>query len=360
MMMDYTDDDEDGYTLDNDSHDEQNSFSGIEENDDFQVNENEYDAQDENVQLSQSSDHIKTAMKTNARFNLLPQFAEVSRSLLTYHDSQKDYDLIDSDMDTPINEGDTYHKKATYIKQAGNYHSAQKKISLKTDADLKFESSQSLFIGHESIMTVVLKQCCSKNCLLSISPNRSNGDYSETYELVKACRLELMGLNEVQRMDEVRRIINGSLFCHYYNIIILLLLITENFILFIIESAKTYRNSTQAEGDYIQLIDYSIGSSAFKLGKKFNVCHRAFESVYQLTRYKRNKLLKDVKQGIKNSDNGFTDWAKVHDSTLQRIKTCLKSSDGGLGYLPKELITNMICPNSEKAFKVRVNLFCCY
>ena len=85
----------------------------------------------------------------------------------------------------------------------------QKSLLMKTEEDLQFEESQLKFLNHDNIMSTVLCNCCPKNCLVSIFPGSVNENYSEAYELIKACRMELMGLNEEQRMDEIRNIING-------------------------------------------------------------------------------------------------------------------------------------------------------
>jgi hypothetical protein len=60
-----------------------------------------------------------------------------------------------------------------------------------------------------------------------------------------------------------------------------------------------------------------------------------------------------VKQGVKNSDKDFSDWRKVHDSTLQRITTSLKSDENEIGCGARDIITNIICPHSEKTYKVK-------
>jgi hypothetical protein len=99
-----------------------------------------------------------------------------------------------------------------YTQQSSNpcKASGQNKLSIKSVSDLDFEESQTSFLKHESIMSVVLYECCKKQCLAKISPNSVYGDYSTTYELIKACRLELIGLNEEQRMDEIRKLITGT------------------------------------------------------------------------------------------------------------------------------------------------------
>ena len=88
--------------------------------------------------------------------------------------------------------------------------SSQKKIIItKNQDDLNFEASQLKLLTHESIMRATLFECCSKNCLASISKDRENGNFKETYQLIKACRLELIGLDKKQRMDEIRNLLNG-------------------------------------------------------------------------------------------------------------------------------------------------------
>lgn len=82
-------------------------------------------------------------------------------------------------------------------------------LHLKTNDDIKFEDSQRALLSHEIIMIAVFSQCCAKKCLEQISPNRQFGNYTETYELIKCCRYELMGMNEEHRMDEMRKIIYG-------------------------------------------------------------------------------------------------------------------------------------------------------
>jgi hypothetical protein len=88
------------------------------------------------------------------------------------------------------------------------------------------------------------------------------------------------------------------------------------------------------------------------MGKKYNICYKAFQSVYDISRYKRKVLLSEVKDGIKNSENGLTEWSKVHDATLQSISAYLRSEVNDLGFSAKEIITNIICPNTEKTHKV--------
>ena len=96
-----------------------------------------------------------------------------------------------------------------YTQQSSNpcKASGQNKLSIKSVSDLYFDTS---FLKHESIISVVLYECCKKQCLAKRSPNDVYGDYFTTYELIKACRLELIGLNEEQRMDEIRKLITGT------------------------------------------------------------------------------------------------------------------------------------------------------
>jgi hypothetical protein len=84
-----------------------------------------------------------------------------------------------------------------------------KMISTKNNDDLKFEASHLKLLSHESIMKATLSKCCSKQCLASISKNREIGNFKETYQLIKACRLELMGLDKKQRTDEIRNLLKG-------------------------------------------------------------------------------------------------------------------------------------------------------
>jgi len=107
------------------------------------------------------------------------------------------------------------------------------------------------------------------------------------------------------------------------------------------------------DGDFTQLVDYTIGSPAFKNGKKYIVCYKAFQKTYQLSNYKRKKLLSEVKRGIKNSDGELTDWRKVHESTIQLVKASLKRSENDVAIATKDIIANIICPNSDKTFKVK-------
>jgi hypothetical protein len=71
-------------------------------------------------------------------------------------------------------------------------------------------------------MRAVMKDCCAKKCLTSISLNKSNGNFSEAFELIKCCRLDLMGLNDEERTDEIRKKMNGLILFNYYFIFILL------------------------------------------------------------------------------------------------------------------------------------------
>lgn len=109
----------------------------------------------------------------------------------------------------------------------------------------------------------------------------------------------------------------------------------------------------------MQIIDYTIGAPSFKQGKKYNICYKAFQAVYLISSYKRRKLLFEVKNGIKNSDAALTDWRKVHDSTLQRIKTSLKNDANDIGFAAKQIITNIICPQSPKTYKVCIHVINC-
>jgi hypothetical protein len=67
-----------------------------------------------------------------------------------------------------------------------------------------------------------------------------------------------------------------------------------------------------------------LDAKALTWEKKFNICYKAFQSVYDISRYKRKVLLSEVKDGIKNSENGLTEWSKVHDATLQSISAYLR------------------------------------
>jgi len=88
------------------------------------------------------------------------------------------------------------------------------------------------------------------------------------------------------------------------------------------------------------------------MGEKYYVCYKAFQSVYDITKYKRKVLLSEVKNGIRNSDKEFTDWGRVHDSTLETVSAFLKNDDNELGFTAKEIIANISCPNTAKTHKV--------
>jgi hypothetical protein len=104
------------------------------------------------------------------------------------------------------------------------------------------------------------------------------------------------------------------------------------------------------DGDFTQLVDYTIGSPAFK-----NLfVTKPFKKTYQqLSNYKRKKLLSEVKRGIKSSDGELTDLTKVHESTIQLVKASLKRSENDVAIATKDIIANIICPNSDKTFKVK-------
>ena len=89
------------------------------------------------------------------------------------------------------------------IKEDFSTSENKKKLKVKTQEDIDFENSQLLLINHDSIMKAALSPCCPRCCLVSISTHRDQGNYTETYELIKACRTELMGLNKDQRTDEI-------------------------------------------------------------------------------------------------------------------------------------------------------------
>ena len=108
--------------------------------------------------------------------------------------------------------------------------SKQKVLSTKTQEDIKFEKSQLLLLSNASIMKATLSPCCSKSCLVSVSTHKDHGNYTETYELIKACRLELIGLNKEQRTDKIRDILRGV----SYHLLIVNFIIVYIFIIIII------------------------------------------------------------------------------------------------------------------------------
>jgi len=78
------------------------------------------------------------------------------------------------------------------------------------------------------------------------------------------------------------------------------------------------------------------------MGQRYSsVCFRAFQSVYDITKYKRKILLSQVKRGIKNSDKELTHWSRVHDSTLESVTAFLKSENNEFGFTVKEILVNI-------------------
>lgn len=140
-----------------------------------------------------------------------------------------DYLVEEDHQQTKMNVSDTknsiYSDKISTDVIKGDYISSfpdtenKKKLKVKTQEDIDFEKSQLLLINHDSIMKAALSPCCPRRCLVSISTHRDQGNYTETYELIKACRTELMGLNKDQRTDEIRNILRGITFLNIFSII---------------------------------------------------------------------------------------------------------------------------------------------
>ena len=85
-----------------------------------------------------------------------------------------------------------------------------KVIVLETEADRKFNDDCEKFLSVESIMKVVLKDCCKNKCIQKISPNYKNANYQESVLFSQCLRTELLGRSKLKRSERIFLMLPGK------------------------------------------------------------------------------------------------------------------------------------------------------
>lgn len=109
--------------------------------------------------------------------------------------------------------------------------------------------------------------------------------------------------------------------------------------------------STDSVNSNRSCYNYILSSPTHNNNKKYTVCSKAFEKCYGISKYRRKKLIDEVKKGVINSELDLSDWRRVHDKTIESINLSLKGQGFG-GSLSRDIMAGMTCASSEKTMIV--------
>lgn len=141
-------------------------------------------------------------------------------------------------------------------------------------------------LSEKSIREAIFTRCCNNNCMHKLSANHENGDYRESFDIIRELRTEIAKATKVQRLN----IIIKNLQKHY--------------------TQKPKRNKF---GYYI---------------KGFKICPIAFEHAYDITNFTRRSLLRKVISNCVISEDNhkkrkFGDNLMPDEAIVKKLETVM-------------------------------------